>query len=64
MNEQLEARDSAAATLLEAAERLAPVVAKLAAELDAGLLAQDAGLGQIQREFCDVAPAACRDAWA
>jgi hypothetical protein len=39
------------------------VIDKLARELDPQLLAQDAGLGQIQREFCDVAASACRAAW-
>ena len=53
-----------AAAVLDGAERLAPVVEKLVRELDAERLAQDAGLGQIQREFCDVAPGACRAAWS
>jgi hypothetical protein len=39
-------------------------VEKLARELDAELLAQDAALGQIQREFCDVAVTACQAAWS
>jgi hypothetical protein len=55
---------SDAATVREGAEKLAPVVEKLARELDAELLAQDAALGQIQREFCDVAVSACRAAWS
>jgi hypothetical protein len=58
------APDPAAAAVLDGAERLAPVVEKLARELDAELLAQDAGLGQIQREFCDVAPGAVVAAWS
>ena len=53
-----------AAAVLEGAEKLGPVVEKLVRELDAELLAQDAGLGQIQREFCDVAPGACQAAWS
>ncbi|MRG93401.1 hypothetical protein [Polyangium spumosum] len=51
------------ARVLEAAEAAAPVVEKLSKELDPELLAQDATLGQIQREFCDVAEAACVTAW-
>jgi hypothetical protein len=47
----------------DGAEKLGPVVEKLAKELDPELLAQDAALGQIQREFCDVAASACRAAW-
>jgi len=57
-----EPRDVAAA-VLEAASVVAPVVEKLAREIDPQLLAQDAALGQIQREFCDVAVEACRVAW-
>jgi hypothetical protein len=45
------------------AERVAPVIAKLAGELDPELAAQDAALGSIQKEFCDRAPEACRTAW-
>ena len=41
-----------------------PVVAALARELDPDLAAQDATLGQIQVEFCDMAAAACKAAWA
>ena len=47
----------------EHGEKLAPVVATLARELDPELLAQEAALSQIQREFCDMAAAACRAAW-
>lgn len=47
----------------EHGEKLAPVVTTLARELDPELLAQEAALSQIQREFCDMAPAACRAAW-
>ncbi|MDI1435354.1 hypothetical protein [Polyangium sorediatum] len=49
--------------VLEAAEAAVPVVDRLYKELDPDLLAQDATLGQIQREFCDVAEAACVTAW-
>ncbi|MDI3286291.1 hypothetical protein [Polyangium sp. 15x6] len=49
--------------VLEAADAAAPVVDRLSKELDPELLAQDATLGQIQREFCDVAEAACITAW-
>jgi hypothetical protein len=42
---------------------VAPVVEKLSMEQGAQLLAEDAALGQIQREFCDVAREACRVAW-
>ena len=64
MLDATEARAEASAGLLEAAEKLGPVVEKLSRELDAELLAADAGLGQIQREFCDVAPSACQAAWS
>lgn len=47
----------------EAADRIAPVVERLVNELDPQLLTQDAMLGQVQREFCDVAVEACRAAW-
>ena len=47
----------------EHADKLAPVADKLLAEFEPQLLTQDAMLGQIQREFCDVAPDACRAAW-
>jgi hypothetical protein len=58
-----EARASESAGVLEGAEAVAPIVEKLARELEPELLAEDAGLGQIQREFCDVAASACRAAW-
>lgn len=48
----------------EGGEKVAPVVEALTGELEPELLAQDAMLGQIQREFCDVAPEACRQAWS
>jgi hypothetical protein len=50
-------------TVKDHAERVGPVIEKLAGELDPELLAQDAALGQIQKEFCDRAPEACRNAW-
>ncbi len=58
-----EPRADASQALLDAAEKVAPVVERLARELDPDLLSQDASLGQIQREFCDVAVSACRAAW-
>ncbi len=57
-------RTEVAAAVLESAEKVAPLVEKLHLELDPELLAQDATLGQLQREFCDVAVSACRTAWA
>jgi len=53
----------ASTNVLTAADAVAPVVDKLYAEFDSVLLAEDATLGQIQREFCDVAVDACRQAW-
>lgn len=53
----------ASTNVLTAADAVAPVVDKLYAEFDSVLLAEDATLGQIQREFCDVAVDACRLAW-
>lgn len=64
MLDATEPRPEAAAAVVGAADGVAPVVDKLAREIDAELLAQDAALGQIQREFCDVAVSACRSAWA
>ena len=64
MLDATEARAAESAGVLDGAERLGPVVEKLQRELDAELLAQDAALGQVQREFCDVAPGACQAAWA
>lgn len=52
------------ARLREGGEKVAPVVESLLRSLEPELLAQDAMLGQIQREFCDVAPEACRQAWS
>ena len=46
-----------------AAEAIAPIVLELAREVGPKLLAEDAMLGQIQREFCEAAPAACVAAW-
>jgi chromosome segregation ATPase len=48
----------------ESGEKIAPILDTLLRDLEPELLAQDAMLGQIQREFCDVAPDACRKAWA
>jgi len=50
-------------TVRDHAERVGPVVDKLARELDPELAVQDSALGQIQKEFCDRAPEACRAAW-
>ncbi len=58
-----EPQAEASANVLAAAEAVAPVVDKLYAEFESVLLAEDATLGQIQREFCDVAIDACRMAW-
>jgi hypothetical protein len=55
--------ESRAAVIREQAALLRPVAQALASELEQELLAQDALLGQLQREFCDVAPEACRNAW-
>ena len=63
MMKATERRPGVAAAVLDAAEKVGPVVEKLARELEPELLAQDAALGQIQREFCDVALSACRAAW-
>ncbi len=52
-----------AAALAAAAEQIAPAVEALARELEPELLALDAMFGQVQREFCDAAPEACRAAW-
>lgn len=59
-----EPRAEISAKVLESAEAVVPIVDKLHKELEPDLLAQDATLGQIQREFCDVAIEACRTAWA
>jgi hypothetical protein len=47
----------------EHAEKVVPVIEALGRELDPELLAQEAALSQIQREFCDMAAAACCAAW-
>lgn len=51
------------AVVREHAEKVAPVIEALGRELDPELLAQEAALSQIQREFCDMAVGACRGAW-
>jgi hypothetical protein len=56
-------RTEIAAAVLENAEKVAPLVEKLHHDLTPELLAQDATLGQLQREFCDVALTACKTAW-
>jgi hypothetical protein len=58
-----EPRQEVSAAVLEHAEKVLPVVERLARELEPALLSQDASLGQIQREFCDVAVDACKAAW-
>jgi hypothetical protein len=50
-------------TVRDHAERIGPVVEHLARELTPELDAQDTALAQIQKEFCDRAPEACRTAW-
>jgi hypothetical protein len=55
--------ESLAARVQEHADKLKPVVDALVNELEPDLLSQDAMLGQVQREFCDVAVEACRNAW-
>ncbi|MCL2823278.1 MAG: hypothetical protein FWD57_04740 [Polyangiaceae bacterium] len=55
---------SIAAVVRKAAEELDGVVKELFDELDPDLLQQDAMMGQVQREFCDVALQACKNAWA
>jgi hypothetical protein len=57
------AAEPPSAALAAAADRVAPVVEALAHEIEPELLALDALLGQVQREFCDAAPEACRAAW-
>lgn len=54
---------SIAASVREHASKIEPVVEALFNELDPDLLSQDAMMGQVQREFCDAAPEACRNAW-
>jgi chromosome segregation ATPase len=54
---------SAAAVVAAEVEKVEPVIQGLVPALDQELLAQEAMLSQIQREFCEAAPAACRAAW-
>jgi hypothetical protein len=56
--------DPASARVRAAADAIAPVVAELTREVLPKLLAEDAMLSQVQREFCEAAPAACIAAWA
>jgi tetratricopeptide (TPR) repeat protein len=59
-----EPRELASEKLRDGATRLGSVVEALARSLDPEILAQDAMLGQIQRDFCDVALDACKKAWS
>ncbi len=63
MLEKDEPTGSIAARVREHADKVRPVVEGLFSELDPELLEQDAMMGQVQREFCDAAPEACRNAW-
>lgn len=56
--------DPASARVRAAADAITPVVAELAREVLPKLLAEDAMLSQVQREFCEAAPAACVAAFA
>jgi len=47
----------------EHADKVQPIVEALFDELEPDLLSKDAMMGQVQREFCDAAPEACRNAW-
>ena len=58
-----EGAEALSAAVAACAVELAPIVEELHRDLDPELLAQDATLSQIQREFCDAAPSACRAAW-
>jgi hypothetical protein len=58
-----EPRPEVSAGVLDHAGKVGPVVEKILREVEPALLAQDATLGQIQREFCDVAASACKTAW-
>ena len=58
-----EPKESVAAKVREVAAKLDPIVQGLFAELEPDLLEQDAMMGQVQRDFCDAAPEACRTAW-
>lgn len=60
---QDEPTESIAARVREHAAKVQPVVEGLFNELDPELLEQDAMMGKVQREFCDAAPEACRNAW-
>ncbi|MFW5741357.1 MAG: hypothetical protein ACOC1F_13435, partial [Myxococcota bacterium] len=60
---QDEPTESIAAGVREHAAKVQPVVENLFNELDPELLEQDAMMGKVQREFCDAAAEACRNAW-
>ena len=55
---------SVAVIVRENAIKLDSVVQELVEDLDPDLLQQETMLSQVQREFCDVALGACRNAWA
>jgi hypothetical protein len=54
---------SLAALVKENADKIAPIIEQLRNEISAELMAKEAMLSQIQREFCDAASVACRSAW-
>ena len=58
-----EPTESIAARVREHADKVQPIVEALFNELEPDLLSKDAMMGQVQREFCDAAPEACRNAW-
>ncbi len=60
---RLEPDASAAAKLQKAATELTPLLEALVHDLEPQLEAHAAMLEQAQREFCDVAADACRNAW-
>ncbi|HQF25171.1 MAG TPA: hypothetical protein PL065_17035 [Polyangiaceae bacterium] len=59
-----EPTESIAAMVRDHAAKVEPVVQDLFEQIEPELLQQDAMMSQVQREFCDVAPEACRNAWA
>jgi phage terminase small subunit len=54
---------SVAAAVREAATKVEAKIHELVADIEPELLSQDAMMSQVQREFCDAAPTACRNAW-